>query len=194
MINSKKELDFYLLQDARANGRSSTKARFWGDEIWKYQRSLRKLEYYTNKGFLIPKIFWRFRFHHLSVRLGFQIPINVCREGLPLPHYGSIIIGQHASIGKFCRIHEGVTIGATNGSDNCATIGDNVFIASGAKIIGDVFVASDCAIAANAVVVKDITVPGTTWGGVPAVKISDNNSHSNLRLYKKEETNDLGGK
>ena len=40
MINSKKELDFYLLQDARANGRSSTKARFWGDEIWKYQRSL----------------------------------------------------------------------------------------------------------------------------------------------------------
>lgn len=44
------------------------------------------------------------------------------------------------------------------------SIGDNVFIASGAKIIGDVFVASDCAIAANAVVVKDITVPGTTWG------------------------------
>lgn len=191
MINSKKELDFYLLQDARANGRSSTKARFLGDEIWKYQRSLRKLEYYTNKGFLFPKMFWRFRFHRLSVRLGFQIPINVCSEGLSLPHYGSIVIGQHASIGKFCRIHEGVTIGATNGSDNCATIGDNVFIASEAKIIGDVFVASDCAIAANAVIIKDITSPGTTWGGVPAAKISDNNSHSNLQfVYKKEKTND----
>lgn len=72
MIITKKELGFYLLQDARANGRSSTKARFWGDEIWKYQRSLRKLEYYTNKGSLIPKVFWRIRFHRLSVRLAFR--------------------------------------------------------------------------------------------------------------------------
>lgn len=112
----------------------------------------------------------------------------MCSEGLSLPHYGSIVIGQHAKIGKFCRIHEGVTIGATNGSDNCATIGDNVFIASGVKIIGDISIASDCAIGANAVVTKDIISPGTTWGGIPAKKISDNNSHSNLQfVYKRGE-------
>ena len=60
------------------------------------------------------------------------------------------------------------------------TIGDRVFIATGAKIIGNIAIANDCSIAANTVVVKSILEEGTTWGGVPAKKISDNNSHSNL--------------
>lgn len=180
MVNSKKQLNFYLSQDALATGRSSTKAHLFGDEIWKWQICLRKLEYHTNTGHRILSLLYRFRFHHLSIKLGYEIPINICEEGLSLPHRGSIVIGHGAKIGKFCRIQEGVTIGATNGSNNCAVIGNNVFIASGAKIIGDIFVASDVAIGANAVVTKNIAEPGTTWGGIPAKKISDNNSHSNL--------------
>lgn len=183
MIHSKEELDYYILQDARANGRLSTSSRLFGDEIWKFLLCLRKLEYYSNVKGGILKLFWRLRFHYLSLKLGFEIPINVCSEGLSLPHRGSIIIGCGTKIGKYCRIHEGVTFGATNGSDRSAIIGDNVFISSGAKIIGDISIASDCAIGANAVVTKDITLPGTTWAGVPAKLISNNSSHSNLQYY-----------
>lgn len=58
-------------------------------------------------------------------------------------------------------------------------IGDNVFLASGAKIIGDIHIADDVAVGANAVVVKSVEESGITVGG-PAKKISDNNSHANL--------------
>ena len=85
-----------------------------------------------------------------------------------------------AKVGKNCRIQEGVNIGATNGSNLAPQIGDNVFIGTGAKIIGDITIADDVAIGANAVVVKSITERGCTYAGVPAKKISSNNSHSNL--------------
>lgn len=101
-------------------------------------------------------------------------------KGLSLPHKGTIVINTTAQIGENCRIHEGVTIGSTNGSKIAATIGNNVFIGSGAKIIGDIHIADDVAIGANAVVVKSIYESGTTWAGNPARKVSDNNSHSNL--------------
>ncbi|MBR4033228.1 MAG: serine acetyltransferase, partial [Clostridia bacterium] len=122
----------------------------------------------------------RITFKSLSMKLGFSIPAGVFAEGLSIAHYGTIVVSSQASVGKNCRIHEGVNIGATNGSSLAPRIGDNVFIASGAKIIGDVTIADDVCIGANAVVVRSITESGTTWGGVPAKKISDNDSHSNL--------------
>ena len=89
------------------------------------------------------------------------------------------MVANRASVGKNCRLHEGVTIGATNGSNRAAQIGDNVFISSGVKIIGEITIADDVAIGANAVVVKSIEEPGTTWGGIPAKKISNNSSALN---------------
>ena len=97
-------------------------------------------------------------------------------------------------IGNDVKITEGVTIlthgydwavlkrvyGDVIGSAGNVKIGNNVFIGSGARIIGKVNIASDIAIGANAVVVKDFNKSGITIGGVPAKKISDNNSHSNL--------------
>ena len=184
MIRSKSDLKMYLVEDAKANSRKNIKADLLGDEIWKYIVCLRKTEYYKNSGKRIPCLISRFKLHRYSVKLGFQIPLNVCEYGLSLPHLGTVVVSKGAKVGKYCRIHEGVTIGATNGSDNAATIGDRVFIASGVKIIGEVCVANDCAIGANAVVIKSIAEEGTTWGGVPAKKISDNDSHSNLQWYK----------
>ena len=186
MILTKKDLKEYIRADAKANGRASARAKLFGDEIWKFQISLRKLEYYKNqKGAkryctLPLKMMWNYRYHRLSLTLGFSIPTNVFDSGLSIAHYGTIVVAKSAQIGKNCRIHEGVTIGATNGSGCAATIGDNVFIASGAKIIGEVSIANDVAIGANAVVTKSIEEKGTTWGGVPARKISDADSHSNL--------------
>ena len=46
--------------------------------------------------------------------------------------------------------------------------------------MGDITIADDVAIGANAVVIRSITEPGTTWAGVPARKISNHSSRSNL--------------
>ena len=73
-----------------------------------------------------------------------------------------------------------MTIGVVNGSHDAAVSGDNCYFGSGAKILGAVTIADDVAVGAGAVVTKDITEAGTTWGGVPARKISDNNSHGSL--------------
>ena len=125
----------------------------------------------------------KFKFHRLSIKLGFSIPINVFGPGLAIVHYGTIVVANGAKIGANCRIHEGVTIGATNGSSKAAIIGDNVFIGSGAKIIGEVRISSNVAIAANAVVVRDVVCEnGCTVGGVPAKIISNNNSSANIHI------------
>lgn len=186
MIRTRDDLNKYLRADAASNGRNRIRPSIFGDEIWKFIISLRKLEYYENQiGWrrwltLLPRLIWKFRYHKLSVVLNYTIPVNVADKGFSIAHYGTIVIAKTARIGKNCRIHEGVTIGSTNGSRESASIGDNVFIASGAKIIGDVTIADDVAIGANAVVTKSILERGTTWGGVPAQKISNNDSRGNL--------------
>ena len=60
------------------------------------------------------------------------------------------------------------------------SIGNNVFLGSGCKVIGKVTIADDCAVGANAVVVKDVLEKGITVAGVPAKKISNNNSYSSV--------------
>ena len=187
MIESKKDLKEYIMCDALASRRENIKPSLFGDEVWTFQRLLRKREYEINtlhgvkKLFLLPIIMVdKFRFHRLSLLLNFTIPLNAVGPGFSIAHPGTIIINPEARIGKNCRIQTGVTIGSTNGSDKAPRIGDNVFLGDGCKLIGDITIADDVAIGANAVVVKSIDEPGTTWGGVPAKKISDNNSHSCL--------------
>ena len=186
MIHSKQDLKEYIAQDALACGRDSLRARLVGDETWQYQLTLRKCEYYHNLQGLKRKIstpariFHKFLYYRRSARLGISLPLNVFDKGLSVPHFGTIIVNQGASIGKNCRIHSGVNIGATGGSDHAARIGNNVYIGPGVKIVGDITIADDVCLGAGAVVVKSITEPGTTWAGVPARKISDHDSHGNL--------------
>ena len=185
MIDSKQAYREYIKQDQLALGRrQDVRPRLFGDEIWKFEILLRKVEYDLNcrqgaVGRLVGK--WhKIRFHRLSVRLGFTIPPNVFGPGLSIPHYGTIVVHGNVRAGKNCRLQEGVTIGATNGSHKAAVIGDNCYFGSGAKVIGAVRIADDVAVGANAVVTADIAEPGTTWAGIPARKVSDRDSHSNL--------------
>ncbi|MCO4538482.1 serine acetyltransferase [Streptococcus infantarius] len=185
MITNKKDYLSYLEQDKKALGIEKKYPSLIGDEVWKFQRRLRKTEFLknTSNGNIIKKLFYIFsmiRFHRLRVKYGFSIPLNVFGPGLSIAHFGSIVVNGNAKVGENCRIQDSVTIGATNGESDAPVIGNNVFIGSGARIIGKVNIASDIAIGANAVVVKDFNKSGITIGGVPAKKISDNNSHSNL--------------
>lgn len=185
MIQTRDQLNEFIAQDAKAMGRRMTSATLFGDEMWKFQLAMRKLDYYNTQKkkcilYLPLYAFFKLRYHRLSLRLGLSIPFDICGKGLAIPHYGCIVINGAARIGENCRILDGVNIGATNGSHKAPQIGNNVFIGSGAKIIGDIAIADDVAIGANAVVIRSITEPGTTWAGVPAKKVSNHSSKSNL--------------
>ena len=184
MILSKKDYKYYLEQDKLALGKTYRKPKIIGDEIWRFEILMRKTEYYKNchKTFLgkIYALFLQYRFHEMRIKLGFSIPLNVFREGLSIAHRGTIVVNGNAKIGKNCRIQECTTIGATNGSEKAPILGDNIFIGSGARIIGNIKIANNIAIGANAVVNKSFEIEGITIAGVPAKKISDNDSSSNL--------------
>ena len=105
---------------------------------------------------------------------GFSIPLNVVDKGMSIAHIGPIVISEYASIGKNCRIHMGVNIGAdARISDAAPMIGDNVYIGPGAKLFGKIEIADGIAIGANAVVTKSFTEENISIGGVPAKKIND---------------------
>ncbi|MBQ3426312.1 MAG: serine acetyltransferase [Clostridia bacterium] len=185
MIQSKSDLKYYLEQDRIALYKKTKRPRIAGDEIWQYEILLRKTEYILNckKGIFgrLIGVWYHYRLRKLGRRLcGFHIPPNAFREGLSIAHWGPIVVHPSARIGKNCRIQQCVTIGATNGGTQAAVIGDNVFIGPCASIIGEVTIADDIAIGAGSVVTKSFTESGVTIAGVPAKKISDNNSHSNL--------------
>lgn len=184
MINSKQDLRYYMECDrvSLRIGDSKKRPGLIGNFIWKYEIFLRKAEYHTNCSGRrsLRRMYYLFRYRRLGLKLGFSIPLNAVGPGLSLAHPGTVIINSKSKIGCNCRIQTGVTLGTTNGSVEAPVIGDNVFLGEGCKIIGNLSVADDVCIGANAVVVKSITEAGTTWGGVPAKKISDRSSASNI--------------
>lgn len=184
MIKSKNDLVYYLEQDRKALGKTYKKPKLIGDDIWKLQILLRKCEYLRNcKKNYFSKVllsFYKLKCRNKRIKLGIQIPFNVFGPGLSIAHFGTIVVNDRCKIGKNCRIHEGVTIGATNGQNKAPTIGDNVFIGTGAKIIGDIYISDNIAIGANSVVVHSFLESNITIAGNPAKKINNNNSYSNL--------------
>ena len=154
------------------------KPRIIGDEIWKFERVMRKLDY-ANSTQKLSRYILKLKYRNLGLKLGFSIPCDVCGAGLSIVHYGNIVISKHAKLGENTRIHSGVNIGANAGEEKAASIGNNVYIGPGAKIIGDVQIGDNVCIGANAVITKDVE-PGITVGGIPAKKISDNGSQKHL--------------
>lgn len=114
-----------------------------------------------------------YKFKKLSISLGFSIPKNSFGPGLSIPHYGTIIVNSRAKIGKNCKIHAGVNIGASGGKPGAPTIGDNVYLGPGSKIYGEIVIASNIAIAANACVGSSFLEENIVIGGIPAKKLND---------------------
>jgi serine O-acetyltransferase len=90
-----------------------------------------------------------------------------------------VIIGETAVVGDRITIYHGTTLGGTGnekGVKRHPTVGNNVIIGSGAKVLGNINIGSNSKIGANAVVLNDVP-EGATVVGVPAkvVKISKYN-------------------
>ncbi len=90
-------------------------------------------------------------------------------KGVFIDHGMGVIIGETAEVGDNCTIYQNVTLGGT-GKDvgkRHPTIGSNVMIGSGAKVLGPFKVGDNSKIAANAVVLSEVP-PNSTCVGVPA--------------------------
>ena len=88
---------------------------------------------------------------------------------LVIDHGMGIVIGETAEVGDDCLIYQGVTLGGT-GKDTGKrhpTIGNNVLIGSGAKVLGPFRVGDNARIASGAVVLREVP-PNCTAVGVPA--------------------------
>ncbi|MGQ8365239.1 serine O-acetyltransferase [Glaciecola sp. 1036] len=173
MISNKKTLRIYLEKDRKNNKISSTFKNYLFSDTWRFLRLLRKAEYYRNVRLPIYlrwlRIYTDFRFKAQSKKLGYSIPPNVCGPGLMLPHYGNIIINRKCKIGENCRIHVGVNIGAGHdGTGMTPQIGNNCYIAPGAKIFGGIKIADNVQVGANAVVNKSFEEPHIVIAGIPA--------------------------
>jgi len=107
---------------------------------------------------------------HSRKKTGIEIhPGATIGKRLVIDHGMGIVIGETAEIGDDVLLYQGVTLGGT-GKDigkRHPTIGNNVLIGSGAKILGPFKVGDNCRIAANAVVLKEVP-PNSTAVGVPA--------------------------
>jgi len=104
-------------------------------------------------------IFYTRLVHRYSFKYGYQIPLQTdIGEGFYIGHYGTIVINEKAKIGKNCNIAHNVTIGQANRGKlkGCPTIGNYVWIGTGAVIVGNVKVGSNVLIAPNAFINIDI--------------------------------------
>ena len=91
-----------------------------------------------------------------------------------------VVIGETAEVGDDCLIYHGVTLGGT-GKDHGKrhpTIGNNVLISCGAKVLGPFKVGDNSRIAANAVVLSEVPADATAVG-IPAqiVRIAGRTTH-----------------
>lgn len=104
-------------------------------------------------------------------------------HGLFIDHGMGVVIGETTEIGDNVTIYQGVTLGGT-GKDvgkRHPTIGNNVMIGSGAKVLGPFKVGDNSKIAANAVVLSEVP-PNCTCVGVPARIVKINNERVTEQL------------
>jgi serine O-acetyltransferase len=105
-------------------------------------------------------------------------------KGLFIDHGMGVVIGETAEIGDNCTIYHGVTLGGT-GKDTGKrhpTIGNNVLIGAGAKLLGPFTVGDNARIAANAAILREVE-PDTTVIGVPGRAVKKGNE----RIAQSEE-------
>lgn len=104
-------------------------------------------------------------------------------KALFIDHGSGVVIGETTIIGDYCTVYQNVTLGGT-GKDigkRHPTLGNNVMVGAGAKVLGPLKVGNNVKIAAGAVVLKDVP-DNSTAVGIPAkvVRVDDKKVASDL--------------
>lgn len=108
-------------------------------------------------------------------------PGAIIGKGLFIDHGMGVVIGETTEIGDNVILYQGVTLGGT-GNDHGKrhpTIGNNVIIGAGAKILGNINIADNTKVGANAVVLKS-TNRNSTVVGIPAKEIKKYKSDNSI--------------
>lgn len=167
-----------LLEDARNIQRKDPAARsvlevillYPGFHILVYHRIAHWL--FEHKHFFLARWVSQRGRHKTGIEIHPGAKIGSC---LFIDHGMGIVFGETAEIGNNCTIYHGVTLGGT-GKDTGKrhpTIGNNVLISTGAKVLGPFTVGDNSRIGANAVVLQEVP-PDSTVVGIKArvVKIA----------------------
>lgn len=130
--------------------------------------------FYLKKHYFIA----RFLSERAKRKTGIEIhPGAIIGKNLFIDHGMGVVIGETAIIKDNVTLFHGVTLGGTGNETGKRhpTIGNNVFIGAGAKILGNIEIADNTKIGANAVILKN-TSEFTTVVGIPGkvVKINKN--------------------
>lgn len=165
MIQSRRELSFYIEADRIMNGYPAKKSlmSFFKETfaiggakviVIKYLRHLRRYAYYynTSKQSLWHKIMMVYEHHRLAkyaIRTGFSIGQNSLDYGVTIPHYGTIVINEASHIGPFAVIHTSTCI--AGGGKN---IGEGFYLSSGSQLVGEFNLGDNVTVAAHSLVNK----------------------------------------
>lgn len=89
-------------------------------------------------------------------------------KGLFIDHGAGVIIGETTIIGDNCTLYQGVTLGGTGKEQGKRhpTLGNNVMVSAGAKVLGSFTIGDNCKIGAGSVVLEEVP-PNCTVVGIP---------------------------
>ena len=174
--NIKSVIDAVMERDPAARSRLEVALLYSG---FKAVRSYRRANWFYrhNMKFIARAISQRAR-HKTGVEIH---PGATIGKGLFIDHGMGVVIGETTVIGDNCTIYQNVTLGGTgkHTGKRHPTLGDNVMVGSGAKVLGPFTVGSGARVAAGAVVL-DAVPENATAVGVPArvvrvngMKVSD---------------------
>jgi serine O-acetyltransferase len=119
-----------------------------------------------------------------SRKTGIQInPGATIGRGLYIPHYGGIVVNPQTVIGKNCYLSHNVLIGKVHAGKRAGVpvIGDDVFIGTGAVLLGNITIENNAAIGVNSVVIDDVQ-SGVMVAGAPARLIAKRGAREVLGL------------
>lgn len=182
-----KERKFFMFKNTRADvaavlERDPAAKNFF--EVYFLYPGVKALRYHR-----VANFFWRKKCNFIAKSISFYArrttgieihPGATMGKGIVIDHGMGVVIGETAVVGDGCTIYQNVTLGGT-GKDTGKrhpTIGKNVMIGSGAKVLGPFTVGDHSKIAANSVVLSEVP-PNSTCVGAPArvVKINDKRVH-----------------
>lgn len=132
------------------------------DDILSFLKLMRKCQYYSHSGG-VKYAYYQIRYKRLGRKLGVSIGSNVFGYGLVIPHYGTIVVGGSNKCGNYCVLHTSTCI-----TDNGKSIGDALYLSTGAKITSKVTIGDNVSVGANSVVNKSFIEGNSMIAGAPA--------------------------
>lgn len=172
--NLKEDIDVVMDRDPAARSRAEVVLLYSG---FKAVRDYRRANWFHRHDM---KFVARAISQHSRHKTGVEIhPGATIGKGLFIDHGMGVVIGETTVIGDNCTIYQNVTLGGT-GKDTGKrhpTLGNNVLVGSGAKVLGPFKVGDNARIAAGAVVLSEVP-PNATAVGVPARVVKVNGIRS----------------